>query len=214
MDENNNWRYCVAGDIVRTRIDEDRVFRYGTLELFGNAKVYLSRNYFEDPGDEVSIIGQNISNQYQVVKVAADCIENIRCSQTYKPPVLNIMGDSEYSGCWWDNTPEDKQSAEEFVRLWKARQSTVKRLRIYITPAEHFRDSAYYEFIADFENPFLAGRYMTQLRSNRKHREKDIILREIYASKTDAGEIITKGDVVAVLSTMGEYLPLEEYEFT
>ena len=214
MDENNNWRYCVAGDIVRTRIDKDRVFRYGTSELFGYTKVYLSRNFFEDPGEEISIIGYTMSNQYQVVKVAPECIENIRCSKTYKPSVLNIMGDSELSGCWWDNTPEEKQSAEEFVRLWKARQSEVRRHRIYVTPEEHFRDSSYYEFYADFENPYLSGQYMTHLRSNRKYRGKAIIIREIYTKKTDTGEIITEGNVISVLSSIGEFFPVEEYEFT
>ena len=55
---------------------------------------------------------------------------------------------------------------------------------------------------------------MAHLRLNEKYLEQDIILGEIFAKKTEADEIITKGDVVAVLSTMGEYLPLEEYEFT
>ena len=54
---------------------------------------------------------------------------------------------------------------------------------------------------------------LVYLRLNEKYREQDIILGEIFVRKTEAGEIITKGDVVAVLSTMGEYLPLEEYEF-
>lgn len=213
MDENNNWRYCVVGNIVRTRIDKDGIFRYGTSAFTGGTKVYLSRNFFEYPRDEISVIGLNRFKRYQVVEVTPECIENIRCSKTYKPSVLSLMSDWEFLNCWWDNTPEDKRSAEEFVRRWKASQSMVKRLRVYISPAEHFRDSAYYEFLADFENPYLVGKYMAHLRLNEKYREQDLILGEIFAKKIEAGEIITKGDVVAVLSTMGEYLPLEEYEF-
>ena len=210
----NNWRYCVVGNIVRTRIDKDGNFRYGTSAFTGGTKVYLSRNFFEYPRDEISVIGLNRAKRYQVAEVSPECIENIRCAKTYKPSVLSLMADFEFSNCWWENTPEDKRSAEEFVRQWKSSQSRVKRLRVYISPVEHFRDSAYYEFLADFEIPYLAGNYMAHLRQNEKYREQDIILGEIFVQKTDAGEIITKGDVVAVLSTMGEYLPLEEYEFT
>ena len=199
MDGNNNWRYCVVGNIVRTRIDKDGIFRYGTSAFTGNTKVYLSRNFFEYPRKEIMVIGLNREKRYQATDVSPDCIENIRCAKTYKPSVLNLMSDWEYSNCWWGNTPEDKRSSEDFARQWKASQSEVKHLRVYISPAEHFRDSAYYEFLADFENPYLAGKYMADLRMIEKYREHAFILREVFAKKTDAGEIITMGDIVAVL---------------
>lgn len=36
------WRYAVAGNIKKTRIDENGVLRYGTSAFKGKAKVYLS----------------------------------------------------------------------------------------------------------------------------------------------------------------------------
>lgn len=42
------WRWAVAGNIRKMRIDENGVVRYGTVAFKGNAKVYLSGHDWDE----------------------------------------------------------------------------------------------------------------------------------------------------------------------
>ena len=49
MSEKKPWKYCVVGNIVRERIDENGVFRRGTVAFKGGARVYIEgKNYDYD----------------------------------------------------------------------------------------------------------------------------------------------------------------------
>jgi hypothetical protein len=84
--------------------------------------------------------------------------------------------------------------------------------RIFVADMGKFRDSRYYEFVAEFADQDLASYYCSYLRKKkRRFAKKDIIIKEIPdAVPCDAAE----GTVGCVISVMGECLPVEEYEFT
>ena len=44
----NMWRYAVAGNIKKTRIDENGILRYGTSAFQGNTKVYISGRLWDE----------------------------------------------------------------------------------------------------------------------------------------------------------------------
>ena len=63
------WRYAVAGNIKKTRIDENGVLRYGTSAFKGNTKVYLSGRLWDErlPGDskkEIVVLGLSRGRRY------------------------------------------------------------------------------------------------------------------------------------------------------
>ncbi len=88
-----------------------------------------------------------------------------------------------------------------------------KRQRIYVAQMGGFRDSANYEFIAEFESKKLTGNYIEFMRGKKRYSDKDIIVQEVRVITTPQGEITTKGKVVSVISVLGEELPVDEYEF-
>lgn len=89
----------------------------------------------------------------------------------------------------------------------------ITRHRIYIAKMGGFRDSANYEFIAEFESKKLTGNYIEFMRGKKRYSDKDIIVQEVLVSKAPQGETITKGKVVSVITVLGEELPVDEYEF-
>lgn len=81
--------------------------------------------------------------------------------------------------------------------------------RIFISELGGFRNSSNYEFVAEFSDQKMATNYMQYMFGKKRYRGKDIIIKEI-----DVNEFSTKdGCVACVLSSLGEYLPVGEYEF-
>ena len=81
----NLWRYAVAGNIKKTRIDENGIMRYGTAAFKGNTKVYLcGRLWDERLPDEnktgISVLGLSRGGRYYVGFVPIELIENLRIS--------------------------------------------------------------------------------------------------------------------------------------
>ena len=109
------WRYCVVGNIIKSHLDEDGIIHYGTSSYVGGTKVYLCGKHWLPSQKEISVIGLSRGKRYYVDDVPIGLIENIRCQRTYKPAILNIMGNFEYDDCWWSNTKEDKEATEAFV---------------------------------------------------------------------------------------------------
>ncbi|MBQ7625307.1 MAG: hypothetical protein IJS65_08530 [Clostridia bacterium] len=116
--EKRNWKYCVAGNIVKERYDENGVLRHGTPAFRGGTKVYLCGKRLPLSWNDIEVIGLTRGRRYDVVSVPLDHIENVRVSTVYKPRILKIMNDWEFKDDWWHDTPEDKKSAEAFVALW------------------------------------------------------------------------------------------------
>ena len=99
-------------------------------------------------------------------------------------------------------SPASEVSAEEITRN-----------RIYVAKMGCFRDSANYEFIAEFESKKLTGNYIEFMRGKKRYSDKDIIVQEMLVIKTPKGETISKGKIVGVVTVLGEELPVDEYEF-
>ena len=120
------WRYAVAGNIKKTRIDENGILRYGTSAFKGNTKVYLcGRLWDERLPDEnkthISVVGLSRGGRYYVDYVPIELIENLRLTRVYQPQVLEIMSYFEFSHCWWGNTQEERDDATAFLKRFEER---------------------------------------------------------------------------------------------
>ena len=99
--------------------------------------------------------------------------------------------------------------------VWLAEQAghLQTHYRVFVAKMGGFRDSANYEFIAEFESEKLASNYVHYMRDKKRYSDKDIIVQEVFVKKTPSGEETNKGKVVAVITVLGEGLFVEEYEF-
>ena len=118
------WRYAVAGNIKKTRIDENDILRYGTAAFKGNTKVYLCGRLWDErlPDEnktEISVLGLSRGGRYYVDSVSISLIENLRITRVYTPKVLEIMSDIEFCECWWGNTQEERDDASSFLKRLK-----------------------------------------------------------------------------------------------
>ncbi len=120
MEEKHNWRYCVVGNIVQTRVDGNEKIWHGTAAFRGGAKVYLSgKNYeFDHEDDVIGMLGLTRGRRYQVVYASRKPVENLRVQRVWKPGILRFMDDREFWDCWWDDSEEDRMDAERFVDAW------------------------------------------------------------------------------------------------
>ena len=66
MSEKKPWKYCVVGNIVRERIDENGIFRRGTVAFKGGARVYIEgKNYdYDYVRDGITVLGLNRYRHY------------------------------------------------------------------------------------------------------------------------------------------------------
>lgn len=122
------WRYAVAGNIKKTRIDENGVLRYGTAAYKGNTKVYLCGRLWderlaEENKTEISVLGLNRGGRYYIDSIPIELIENLRITRVYTPKVLEIMSDIEFCECWWGNTQEERDDASAFLKRLKEKYS-------------------------------------------------------------------------------------------
>lgn len=120
----NIWRYAVAGNIKKIRIDENGTLRYGTAAFKGNTKVYLSGRLWderlpEENKTEIAVLGLSRGGRYYVGSVPIKLIENLRITRVYTPKVLDIMSDFEFCECWWGNTQEERDDASAFLKRLK-----------------------------------------------------------------------------------------------
>ena len=112
------WKYCVVANIVKTRIDENGILRYGTPAFTGGSKVYLCGKIWNRNRNGISALGLNRGKRYFVEWVSVDWLENLRVQRVFRPGVLNIMDDMEFEDGWWQDTPFDLKDTKEFVQWW------------------------------------------------------------------------------------------------
>ena len=116
------YRWCVVGNIIDERYDEDGVLRHGTKVFPPNRKVYISRGFYRPTG-EVKVSGLNrFKSKYELVWIPLQHITNIRQSKTSNPKMLDYMGLHEYRRLWWANTEEDRFCTVKYaekLREWQ-----------------------------------------------------------------------------------------------
>jgi len=122
----NEWRYAVAANIKKMRIDQNGVLRHGTAAYKGNTKVYLCGRLWDEmlPDEnqtEIDVLGLNRRGKYQVNSVPIELLENLRITRVYTPKVLDIMSYFEFCECWWGNTQEERDDASAFLKRLKTR---------------------------------------------------------------------------------------------
>ncbi len=92
------------------------ITRYGTASFPGGRKVYISRRLWDDG---VVVMGLNRhKSRYTTETVPLEWIENIRCSKTFAPKILDLMTNTdEYPDMWWLYKEEDKIGASEYAKI-------------------------------------------------------------------------------------------------
>ena len=125
MNDKQEWKYCVVGNIAPIRVADDGLVRYGTAAHTGGSKVYLCGKYWNEAEQTITVIGiaRHSKCKYVVSDVPINAITNVRRQKVYKPSVLNIMNDFEFYDYWWDNTEESKKETEKFVKKWNEKYS-------------------------------------------------------------------------------------------
>lgn len=118
--EKTPWCYCVVGNIVKSRIDENGLKRHGTVAFTGGTKVYLCDKQCNKSYEKIPVIGLNRHKKYVTEYIPVTAIENVRCSKVYKQQILKLIDYYylEYEDCYWENTPKDKAETEDFVQHW------------------------------------------------------------------------------------------------
>ncbi len=112
------WRYGVAGNITKTHLDDQGILRYGSSAFCGGAKVYLCGKYWTKGRDTIGVLGLNRYKRFVFDDIPPELIENVRCTKVYKPSVLKLMGNWEFSDCWWDNSAAARKETKRFVAMW------------------------------------------------------------------------------------------------
>ena len=120
MDVNNNWKFCVVGNIKAQHTDESGKILYGTKAFSGGTKVYIDDKTWGLNDGKVSVIGLNRFGRYTTESVSIGLIENVRSQRIFKPKVLEIMHYLEVIDGWpWrGRTVEDKKAVKAFVEKW------------------------------------------------------------------------------------------------
>ncbi len=121
MSEKKAWKYCVVGNIVQERVDENGIPRHGTAAFRGGAKVFLCGKGFDFSSIIISVLGLTRGKRLQVIDTPMAHIENLRIQKTYRTGVLAIMNDWEFRDQWWEDTEEDKKDAEAFIEKWNSK---------------------------------------------------------------------------------------------
>ena len=124
MDVNNNWRFCVVGNIKAQHTDETGKVLYGTKAFSGKTKVYIDDKTCGLNDGCISVIGLNRFGRYVTESVPVGLIENVRLQRIFKPKVLEIMDYLEVMDGWpWrGRTAEDRKAVKTFVEKWNSCQ--------------------------------------------------------------------------------------------
>ena len=110
MSEIRGWRHCAIGNIVKTYVDANGVLKYGTKVFSGRTKVFLCGKYWSEASETISVIGRNRFGRNVVEDIPVASIENVRLKKVYRPAILRIMNNWEFSNDWWGDTKEDKEN--------------------------------------------------------------------------------------------------------
>ena len=123
MDVNDNWRFCVVGNIKVRHKDETGKVLYGTKAFSGGTKVYIDDRTWGLNDGHISVIGLNRFGRYTVESIPVDLVENVRAQRVFKPKVLKIMRYLEAMDGWpWrGRTAEDRKAVKAFVEKWNDR---------------------------------------------------------------------------------------------
>ena len=82
--------------------------------------------------------------------------------------------------------------------------------RIFVCEMGKFCDSGNYEFVAEFADSKVAGQYCMYMRGKKRYEGKDILVKEVTNNQTIHA---SAGVVSMVINVLGEYIPVEEYNF-
>ena len=110
--QEQEFRYCLVGNIVQESYDENHEIRKGTKAFRPGTKVCVSYPFCGDGGENRYVIGMSRHKKYIKIITAIKHIENFRFQKIYKPAILKLMSNEDYE-LWYKNTEEEKRYIEE-----------------------------------------------------------------------------------------------------
>lgn len=76
--------------------------------------------------------------------MSVEYIENLRIQKVYKLSILGIINDEEFVRGWWDNTLDDRKSAEEFIKKWNNKENfPIDKYHAFINKIEKILENNY-----------------------------------------------------------------------
>ena len=78
MNSIHKWKYCVVGNIVETRIDENGILRYRTAAFRGG---YLCGKQHDFCKKNIEVIGMTRGRKYVVIITSVNAIQIVRFSR-------------------------------------------------------------------------------------------------------------------------------------
>ena len=75
----NLWRYALAANIKKTRIDDNGVLRYGTAVFKGNTKVYLCGRLRDELRISLSTVSVRGFGRFRLLSAEKTKKERLKC---------------------------------------------------------------------------------------------------------------------------------------
>ena len=166
------------------------------------------------------IYGYPIKEAWEIALTA--CEDFLKCHSDYNLNIVFVNRDDDILhigrailGQMLNDTKILPSDRDDDFGIWLAQRygDVEKRIRIYVSDAGKFRDSNYYQMVAEFIDSKVAGHYVDYMRGKKRYADKDIILQEITAKKLPHGEEISFNKIVGVIASTGESLPVNEFIF-
>ena len=122
--QEQEFRYCLVGNIVQESYDENHEIRKGTKAFRPGTKVCISTSFCGDGGENRYVIGMSRHKKYIKIITVIKHIENFRFQKIYKPAILKLMADNS-KGCdsWYKNTDEEKKYIEDEAKLLNSKDN-------------------------------------------------------------------------------------------
>ena len=123
-DKETEWRFGVAGNIVRNHLDENGVQRFGTKAFSGGTKVYIDGKNWDGNANRIAVIGKNRFGRYLIETLPIDLIENVRPQRIFTPAILRVLDKEDIvdGWHWWGRTAADRKEAKAFAEMLQAVQ--------------------------------------------------------------------------------------------
>ena len=116
------WVWCLVGNIVEEHsYGEEHDILRGSKHFRPGAKVWLAPPQWGDGYEKIVVIGKpRHYKSYIEVIMKSEYIVNFRVQQVFKPPVLKLMCNSEYS--WWGDTDKDRNEIQQLLDSLQSRK--------------------------------------------------------------------------------------------
>lgn len=127
MENTENWRFGVVGNIIGAHKDSNGNVYYGTKAFTPGTKVYLDGKYWSKEHSTINVIGHNRFGRTVCESVDVNLIENVRAKRIFNPQILEMLDYFEVmeGWDWWGQSSCDRKGVKQFIKDWANKESPV-----------------------------------------------------------------------------------------